>query len=79
MLFRSIIACESPVLTIKLDGANIVISWPNTHNGFELQEAPGLEPPISWLTVDAPVTLTNETYQVTRPHAHPRRFYRLSN
>ena len=75
----SIIPCTSPVLTIKPVGTNVVVSWPDTHNGFELQEAPGLEPPISWLTIDAPVTMTNETFQVILPHSNPRRFYRLRN
>jgi hypothetical protein len=70
--------CATTV-TIGVIGANIICSWPDSFNGFQLQETLSLNPPIQWSNVEAPVVSTNSTFRVTIPIQPDVRFYRLSN
>jgi hypothetical protein len=74
----STLSCYTTV-TINVAGANILCSWPDSFNGFQLQEALSLTPPIHWTNVDAPVSDISGIYQVTIPIQPAARFYRLSN
>jgi hypothetical protein len=66
-------------LSVVRSNSNISISWPAAPTGFRLQSAGALEPPVSWTTVTAPVTVnTNSVVNtVTLPAGGTKQFFRL--
>jgi uncharacterized repeat protein (TIGR03803 family) len=58
-------------LNITLSGTNVVLFWPATDPGFNLQYATNLVPPVTWNTIPATQTI------VTNAASAPQLFYRL--
>ncbi|HEX4350857.1 MAG TPA: hypothetical protein VH251_10735, partial [Verrucomicrobiae bacterium] len=65
-----------PMLNIKPSGANLVIAWPNSAPGFQLQQNVDLRS-SNWSTVSNGVVNTNSTYQVTISTSNSAAYYRL--
>jgi len=66
----------SPILTIVVQGTNVVITWPLTCNNFRLQQTPALNP-SAWTDVTQTVSIVNNQYQVTIPLGGNPTFFRL--
>ncbi|HEY3761027.1 MAG TPA: choice-of-anchor tandem repeat GloVer-containing protein [Verrucomicrobiae bacterium] len=58
-------------LGITLSGTNVVLFWPATDPGFNLQYATSLTPPVTWNTIPATQTI------VTNTASPPGLYYRL--
>ena len=66
----------APALRIQLEGANVVLAWPNPSSGFQLQESSSLTTP-DWADVNAVPVLVSSEKQINQPVATGARFYRL--
>lgn len=66
-------------LNIALTNNNVMLSWPISPAGFELQSTPDLTSPVSWSPVNAPVSMdTNNALNiVSLPLAGANQFFRL--
>jgi hypothetical protein len=71
-------AGQNPVLQIAQDGANLVLSWSNMWDGFEVQTRASMAPDASWVPVEVTPELGNGRFTVT-VLATSGRFFRLSN
>ncbi len=67
----------TPQLTIAPSGTNVVVSWPNTLNGWSLQASPVLGVPGSWTNFGISPLFLNSEYIVTNSVSGPAQFYRL--
>jgi hypothetical protein len=70
---------QTPVaLLIRLQGSDVVISWPVPCDGtYLLERTIGLVPPIDWAPVLEPVVPVGDRLQVTTPASGQMRFLRL--
>lgn len=68
----------APVLTMTLSSSNAILTWPGTANGFVLQSATNLSPPIAWSDVPAWVQLVNGGNLVTNPIGSTPIYFRLA-
>lgn len=66
-----------PALRITRASSALMISWPGTAAGFQLQETLSLASPISWDAVTQTPVLVNGEYTVTVPATASATFYRL--
>jgi hypothetical protein len=66
---------SAPVLSVVLQGSNIVVSWPLTCAAFALEQTPGLNT-VNWTPVSQPVVVDNDRNTVTIP-VSSMAFYRL--
>jgi uncharacterized repeat protein (TIGR03803 family) len=66
-----------PQLTITPAGANVVLSWPASATGFNLQSTTNLSSPV-WTTNLPAVVVVNGQYTVTNPISGAQQFFRLS-
>jgi hypothetical protein len=71
-----IISDVEPTLAITRQGTNVVVSWPTSANGFYLQWATNLSPPVSW-TYAWPVQVLGSNYVATNAASGAASFYRL--
>jgi hypothetical protein len=67
-----------PMLRITKSGQNLLLTWPASSEGFQLQEAGALTFPVTWTNVPAAPVITNNEYIVTLPLNVGPKFYRLS-
>lgn len=67
----------APELSIVLSGANILISWPSSATGFQLQSAPGLNAPVIWSGVTQTPSTNGNTISVLMPVSGAHQFFRL--
>ncbi len=68
---------EGPSLMASRDGNNVVLTWPATATGFEVQTTTALSP-AAWNSAGLTPTVEGNSYKVTVPAADPTRFYRLT-
>lgn len=67
-----------PTLTITLNGANVILSWPSPSTGFVLQQADTFSIlPVAWANTPGAVSDNGFTRSITIPHNQTRTFYRL--
>ena len=67
----------APLLTLRRSGTNVVLAWPVSATGFNLEAATNLSSPV-WNTLPSPVVVgTNNV--VTNGISGPRLFFRLVN
>jgi hypothetical protein len=64
-------------LSISKAGANATITWPLSPTGFTLESTASLNPPISWTAVTNPVSIVNNSNQMTVNASSGQRFFRL--
>jgi len=70
----------APLLKIRREGPNVVISWPNPSTGFILQQTTQLDsPPIAMVWTDVALVPTENGLEksVTTPSSPGHRFFRL--
>lgn len=66
-----------PTLAIAAQGNNVVLSWPATATGFDVQASSTLVP-AAWQSAGLTPTLEGESYRVTVPATGDTRYFRLS-
>jgi hypothetical protein len=64
-------------MTITKQANTVVISWPLYPNGFTLESAPSLSPPITWNPVTNTPVISNNLYQITVNSLGSMSYYRL--
>ncbi|MDR3455913.1 MAG: hypothetical protein P4N60_00590 [Verrucomicrobiae bacterium] len=62
-----------PILTIARLGTNVVLTWPASFPGYNLEATTNLAPPINWSGVAGQYFVTNTIFPAKQ------KFYRLSN
>jgi len=68
---------QPPRLAVRRNDRDVVVSWPSSHAGYQLQSTDHLEPPPDWAPVtDAPVVQQAQNV-VSNALGSSRRFYRL--
>jgi hypothetical protein len=72
----AILADILPPITITRQGSNVVLPWPAYANGFYLQSATNLAPPVSWIYESFP-QISGTNYTVTNSASGSSKFYRL--
>lgn len=72
----------APLLKIRREGLNVVVSWPNPSTGFVLQQTTQLDSPSSlivWTDVALVPTEGGLEKSVTTPASPSHRFFRLKH
>ncbi|MGH7993254.1 MAG: hypothetical protein ACREDQ_07050, partial [Limisphaerales bacterium] len=64
-------------LNVAQSGTNVVLTWPIYPNGFVVETATSLTPPIVWSALNATPVVTNNQNQVTLGVAGTSQFFRL--
>ena len=70
----------APLLKIRLDGGNAIISWPYPSTGWNLQlnaAIPGVD--ASWSTLGSSPVRNGSNWEMTVPSAVGKHFFRLRN
>jgi streptogramin lyase len=67
----------APVLSVVLQGSNVVLSWPITCNTFVLQQTTDLTSPITWSPAGGTVVDVGGNHTVTLPLSGGNTFFRL--
>ena len=70
------IASPLPSLTIAPTGANVLISWPTSAAGFQLQSNANLGT-TNWIPVNLPLTTNGSQISTLVPDSGPQNFFRL--
>lgn len=71
---------DAPQLRIRLDGLNVVVSWPNPSTGYILQQTTQLASPpsaIVWTDVALVPAVGGLEKSITTPGSTGHRFFRL--
>jgi hypothetical protein len=67
----------SPTVAFQVDADNLVITWPDTAQGFQLESSAVLGPGATWTVVSDGAPATGGLFRVTVPLDQPARFLRL--
>lgn len=67
----------STSLSAASSGTNVVLTWPVYPDGFVVETATSLTPPISWSPLNTTPIVTNNENQVTSGAANTGQFFRL--
>jgi len=76
--FRLTTNPSPPRLTIKLSGANAILSWPASATGYYLEQTTDLTRASGWSLVGLPILASNGVNSVTVPLSGSMTFYRLT-
>ena len=67
----------APALTLERTATNsVIVSWPASLEGWQLQENPDLDPP-GWVDLNTPSQVVGDRHEVLVAPVAGRRFYRL--
>jgi uncharacterized repeat protein (TIGR03803 family) len=66
-----------PVLTIFPDGTNVLLKWPASPGGFNVQTATNLASPVSWVGNPSAPAIVNGLNTVTNPTIGSAQYFRL--
>ena len=66
-----------PQLAIAPSGANVLISWPSSAGGFQLQSNTNLVSSNTWVTVTQPLSTNGNVISTTVPTTGSQKFFRL--
>ena len=72
-----LIVATPPQLTLLLSGTNLMISWPTSASGYQLQSTSTLVPPVAWAAVTQTLSTNGTTISVVVPVSGGRQFFRL--
>jgi hypothetical protein len=76
--FRLCNGCSAPSLSIRIEGNEVVVSWPEAGSaGYVLQNSTDVAPGASWANVPGAPTVAGGFNTVRAPSTDGRRFYRL--
>lgn len=67
-----------PVLTATLSGANLIVTWPASATGYQLQGTTTLSATPTWSNLGDGTPITDGKYQVTVPVTGDSRYLRLN-
>jgi hypothetical protein len=67
-----------PVLAIAPAGTNVLLKWPASPGGFDLQTTTNLVSPV-WITNSSVPVVVNGQNTVTNPTTDPQTFFRLKS
>ena len=77
-VFDQVTVDPSPLLlSPKLSGANVLLSWSGAAAGYTLQTSAVIGPGAAWTAVGTKPVLSNSQYSVTLPRSAAGGFYRL--
>jgi uncharacterized repeat protein (TIGR03803 family) len=71
------LALSPPALTITRAGNNVLLKWPASPGGFNLQTATNLVPPVTWVTNSSAPAFVNGLNTVTNLNIGSQRYFRL--
>jgi len=77
-MFMVVQTAGAPMLTLTRVGGDVVLAWPVTAIGFELEQTGNLSAP-SWSGAGVTPTIVGDHYQVTLPAVGSSKFFRLHN
>lgn len=66
-----------PLLTARLAGSNVILTWPTNAPGFTLQSALNLISPLDWTDSTNPPAIVCSEFRVTNIASGNSRFFRL--
>ena len=66
-----------PSLNAEPNGNQLMLSWPTNMDGFTLQSATNLNPPVGWIDVRNPQVILGGQYTITNSRSGDARFFRL--
>ncbi len=72
-----LITTPQPLLAINRGGTNVVLSWPSSFAGFQLQSSTNLLSPSAWLTVTQSSVTNAGQISVLVPISGGKKFFRL--
>ncbi|MDB6027063.1 MAG: hypothetical protein JWM68_3286, partial [Verrucomicrobiales bacterium] len=67
-----------PLLSVRRDGNDVVLSWPTNASGFVLQSTTNLTPLVNWIDSTDTPTIVGTELTVTNAVSENSRFYRLN-
>ncbi len=68
---------SQPVVNLAVSGKSPVLSWPASANGFILQSADDLAPPVNWTNVPGIPATNGGNIEMTLPTSGQRGYFRL--
>jgi hypothetical protein len=74
---HAMVAAAAPVLRIRAEGGQVVLSWPVSASGMVLETADSFEGSPEWQAIETQVQVSSETCTVTLPADAAAKFYRL--
>jgi len=75
---KTLVEGSAPQLSITISGGSLVISWPTSAVGFNLESTTNLNPPVVWTPVSSPApVIVGDRYVVTLPIGGGNKFFRL--
>ena len=66
-----------PRLSIALAGTNVLVAWPSSTTGFQLQSATNLDVPVAWSGVTQTRSTNGATISVLVPASGSQQYFRL--
>ena len=66
-----------PVLTIQLNGTNVVLSWPTNAPGYELERTPDLTAPATWNPAATTPPTVGDHFELSFPPTNAPAYFRL--
>jgi uncharacterized repeat protein (TIGR01451 family) len=77
LAFATVNVTIPPVLNLHFDSANVVLTWPTSAIGYQLEDTTNLMSPVTWnLTSTNPPSSGGE-YQFSAPPTNAARYFRL--
>ena len=73
----TLVSPPAPLLTARLEGANLILSWPTNAASYVLEAAPNLTPGSPWTNVTSQVFVAGNMFTVTNATGEGSLFYRL--
>jgi hypothetical protein len=68
-----------PPLVITMTGTNLIVSWPASDSGYQLQYTTNLTATAGWLPVTQASSTNGNTISVALPNVGPQKFFRLKH
>jgi hypothetical protein len=68
-----------PTLSLRLSGANVILTWPTNYTGYGLQSTTNLNPPAAWSAALTAPVIVNGLNTVTNALAGHAQFFRLTH
>jgi hypothetical protein len=72
-----LLTAPTAALSIARAGTNVMIAWPNTASGFQLQAKTDLAPSVTWTNMPQTVSTNSSQFFVLAPLAKGNQYFRL--
>ena len=78
--FRVVVRAEAkPILTCTLQGAQVVLAWPSSFAGYQIEFTDALGPRSAWTLSTTTPIVDGAQFKVIIPVAGAHRFFRLTS